>query len=376
MSLFAYRKTHQQANHTSIIEALGVNLCRCTGYRPIIDAAVKMFDSTLNDQFLKNEAKTIENLALINSENSTITLKNNDKQYFAPTSTDELARLLLAYPKARLVAGGTDLCLEFTQMLKEIGCLIYTGLVNELQTIELTHNNLIIGAAVTFNQVKSQLVQQFPDLEELISRLGSFQIRNQATIAGNIGNASPIGDIPPILIALGAKLILRRGNKQRTVSVEEYFVRYKVTILQTSEFIERILIPVAKDDYQFKVYKISKRLEDDISSTCGAFNLLIKNNKDGQKIVHQVSIAFGGMAEIPKRAKHCEQALLNQVWHSTSINKAMAALAKDFTPISDFRASAHYRLKVSQNLLQRLFLELENNTQQHSAIAVRLTHHA
>lgn len=376
MSMFAYRKSYDKPEKDTIIEALGGNLCRCTGYRPILDAAVKMFDPALTDQFSETETQISDQLNNINHEKFAISLTNDNKQYFAPNTLDELADLMLAHPKARLVAGGTDLCLEFTQMLKEIDCLIYTGQVKELQTIELSNDTLDIGAAVTYNQAKSLLVEQYPDLHELIERLGSYQIRNQATIAGNVGNASPIGDMPPVLIALGAKLVLRKGDVRRTVSVEEYFVRYKVTLLQTSEFIERILVPVAKENFHFKVYKISKRLEDDISATCGAFNLSFGENEAGEKVVKQAFIAFGGMAEIPKRAFHCEQALINHVWNKATIKTAMAELAKDFSPISDFRASADYRLNVSKNLLQRFYLELRQSELQANNLIVRLTHHA
>jgi xanthine dehydrogenase small subunit len=172
--------------------------------------------------------------------------------------------------------------------------------------------------------------------------------------------------MPPVLIALGAKLDLRTGGIRRTISIEEYFLKYKVTTLKKSEFIEKIIIPRPDPLADFKVYKISKRLEDDISATCGAFNIQIE-----QGAVSAVKIAFGGMAEIPKRAKHCEQALLNQPWNSQSIERAMVELKKDFTPISDFRASADYRLEVSKNMLRRLYLELESDCQ-----TIRVTQHA
>ena len=172
--------------------------------------------------------------------------------------------------------------------------------------------------------------------------------------------------MPPVLIALGAELVLRRGEETRVVAVEDYFVKYKVTILQPSEFIEKIIIPRPDSNTQFRVYKISKRLEDDISATCGAFNLRVQNG-----IVTNIVIAFGGMAEIPKRASYCEQALLNQVWNSQTIERAIDQMAEDFTPISDFRASSEYRLSVSQNMLRRLFLETQQDPQ-----IIRVTEYA
>lgn len=355
MSMFAYRKNNQQPDRESINEALGGNLCRCTGYRPIVDAAVQMFEPAGADQFDQTEAAVTTSLNAINQDSSTVELQANGNTFFAPATVQELTDLLQQYPQARLVAGGTDLSLEITQFLRSFEVLISTARVAELTEFTLTENALDIGAAVTYSQVKHELVALYPDLQELIDRLGSRQIRNQGTIGGNVGNASPIGDMPPVLIALGATLVLRKGEARREIPVADYFVSYKVTVQQPGEFIERIIVPRPVEGDLFRVYKISKRLEDDISSTCGAFKVQLE-----QGVVKNICIAFGGMAEIPKRANHCEQALLNQPFTQATINKAMNALAKDFTPISDFRASADYRLRVSQNLLRRLHLELQS----------------
>ena len=366
MSMFALRKNNTSADKHKINESLGGNLCRCTGYRPIIDAAEKLFDQSQNDQFDGTEKAVVEQLNKINSELPQGSLCDLNKQFFSPSSSDQLADLLLEYPQAKLLAGGTDLCLEFTQFLRDAEVLIYTGRATDLTQITLSEQTIELGAAVTYSQAAEYLIEFYPDLKELIERLGSLQVRNQGTIAGNIGNASPIGDMPPVLIAMGAELVLRKGNTTRVVAVEDYFVKYKVTVLQTSEFIEKIIIPRPQQNTQFKAYKISKRLEDDISATCGAFNIQIKNGH-----VVDIAIAFGGMAEIPKRAIHCEQALINQVWSEQTLELAIDEMAKDFTPISDFRASAEYRLLVSQNMLRRLFLEIQDGTQ-----TIRITHYA
>ena len=222
--------------------------------------------------------------------------------------------------------------------------------------IEETPDSISIGAAVNYSDCKDILCREYPDLHELIERLGSRQIRNQGTLGGNVGNASPIGDMPPVLIALNAQLILRSASGSRTLAVEDYFVSYKVTAQRPGEFIESITIPKAKSEYIFRAYKISKRLEDDISAICGIFHLNIQNG-----VVTDVSIAFGGMAEIPKRSETWEQALLNQPWSEATLASAMTALANDYTPISDFRATAKYRTQVSKNLLQRLFLETDGH---------------
>ena len=348
-----------------IIEALGGNLCRCTGYRPIIDAAVQMFDPSLNasdpDRFLRAEKETTAKLKSIATDDVSLqgVFADKIKAYFAPTSVQVLADILKAHPGARLVAGGTDLCLEFTQFLREVEVLVYTGRVRELLEIEETESMLEIGAAVTYSRCKDLLIHHYPDLHELIDRLGSRQIRNLGTIGGNIGNASPIGDMPPVLIALDAELILRRADQKnnsqtRRLPVADYFLAYKVTAQQPGEFIERILIPKPQPGSVFRAYKISKRLEDDISASCVALNIKLEDGR-----VADARIALGGMAEIPRRAASAERALTGATWSEDNILAAQRALAEDFSPISDFRASAEYRLRVSQNLLQRLFLELD-----------------
>ncbi len=244
--------------------------------------------------------------------------------------------------------------------------LIYTGRVVEMLQVGETDSEFEIGAAVTFSQCHDILVQHYPDLRELLERLGSLQIRNQGTLGGNVGNASPIGDMPPVLIALGADLVLRCGEQSRRISVQDYYLSYKKTAQQESEFIERIIVPKPQPGYRFRAYKISKRLEDDISATCAAISVCL----DGDT-VSDVRIAFGGMAEIPARALHCEQALLGQSWSRATIDEAIQSLAKDYTPISDFRASADYRLQVSQGLLERFYLESNLSSEQ-----LRVTHYA
>lgn len=355
MSMFAYRKNHSAPERESIIEALGGNLCRCTGYRPILDAAVHMFESPMEDQFSLSEAEIVSLLESIAADKSGVELRDleNGKQFYAPQNSAELAGLLLQHPEAQLVAGGTDLSLEFTQFLKETEILVYTGRVTELLEVKETTGTLEIGAAASYSDSQQLLLDYYPDMRELLERFGSLQIRNQGTVGGNVANASPIGDMPPILLVLDAELELRRGDKSRRLPIEDFFIAYKKTALRESEFIERVIVPKPEPDLIFRVYKISKRLEDDISASCGAFALQIV---DG--VVTKARVAFGGMAEIPMRAAACERALSGQPLTETTIATAEAALADDFSPISDFRASAEYRLAVSQNMIRRLYLEL------------------
>jgi len=355
MSMFAYRKHCKSPTRQSISNALSGNLCRCTGYRPIIDAAFEMFHGNDEDKFNPCDQETVDTLETLNQSRDTITLSGNGNRYFAPQSSDELARLYMNHPDARLLAGGTDLCLEITQSLNDLDTIIDVSRVKELRTVDDTGENLEIGASVTYSDCSELLVKHYADLRELLDRFGSLQVRNAGTLGGNIANASPVADMSVALIALGASLVLRCGDERRTIDLEDYFLRYKVTAKNTSEFIERIIIPKARPGFQFRVYKISKRLDDDISTVCAAFHLHIDNAG-----VAASRVAFGGMDEIPTRAFNCEQALLGSAWNAATIDRAMQALDQDFTPVSDLRGSADYRMRVSINLLTRLFLETGN----------------
>ncbi|MGH8466756.1 MAG: xanthine dehydrogenase small subunit, partial [Pseudomonas sp.] len=266
----------------------------------------------------------------------------------------DLADLYGSHPEARLLAGGTDLALEVTQFHKTLPVMIYVGNVAELKRIDSTDAHLEIGAATPLTDCYDALSREYPDFGELLHRFASLQIRNQGTLGGNIGNASPIGDSPPLLIALDAQVVLRKGESTRTLALEDYFIDYRITARQESEFIEKIIVPRARSGWTFRAYKVSKRLDDDISAVCAAFNLRIENG-----VVEAARIAFGGMAAIPKRARACEAALVGKPWNQASIERACQALAEDFTPLSDFRASKEYRLLSAQNLLRKYFIELQ-----------------
>jgi xanthine dehydrogenase small subunit len=367
MSLFAHHKNHPAPKREQLLESLGGNLCRCTGYRPIIEAGVQMYDgAAAADKFEESATATCEALAEIEADEAGITLAQESRQYLAPRSLDELAKVLQAQPGARLVAGATDLFLEVTQGLARIDTLVYTGQVPELSRVSKTDTGLAFGAAVSFTQAQGLLCKYWPQLQELIERIGSLQIRNQGTLGGNIANASPIGDMPPVLLALDARLVLRLGSVTRELPLAEFFLSYRVTALQQGEFIERIIVPVPSAGACFRAWKISKRFEDDISAVCGAFNLQLD---DG--IIQSARVAFGGMAEIPRRAPLCEAALTGQPWSEQTIAAAQAALQQDFTPIDDFRASAHYRMTVAQNLLLRCYLAGSMN-----AASLQVNHYA
>jgi xanthine dehydrogenase small subunit len=352
MSLFALQKNSLQADKSAAEEALAGNLCRCTGYRPILEAAASSCTAAPQDQFDQLHEQTLTRLRAIQPD-TTSTLNSAGRQSFAPLTVADLAQLYQDNPEARLLAGGTDLALEVTQMHRSLPVMIYVGNVAELKQVETFDDRIEIGAAVPLTDCYDALTREYPDFGAMLHRFASLQIRNQGTLGGNIGNASPIGDSPPALLTLDAQIVLRQGSSTRTIALADYFVDYRVTVRQEAEFIEKIIVPRAQGRDSFRVYKISKRLDDDISAVCGAFDLRIK---DGQ--ISDARIAFGGMAAIPKRASRCEQALIGKPWNQATIEAAVKALGEDFTPLSDFRASKEYRVLTAANLLRKYFLEL------------------
>ncbi|KIL04674.1 FAD-binding molybdopterin dehydrogenase [Stutzerimonas stutzeri] len=359
MSLFALQKNASAVNEYDphqTHEALAGNLCRCTGYRPILEAAEQACCSKQPDQFDAREAETIAQLKAI-APREMAELSDGEKRCLSPLTVAELAEVYAANPEARLLAGGTDLALEVTQFHRALPVMIHVGQIAEMKQVQLTDRHIEIGAAAPLTDCYAALAAEYPDFGELLQRFASLQIRNQGTLGGNIGNASPIGDSPPLLIALGAEIVLRHGASTRTLPLEDFFIDYKVTARQPGEFIEKVRVPRATPDRLFRAYKVSKRLDDDISAVCAAFDLKIA---DG--VIAEARVAFGGMAAIPKRAAACEATLTGAPWNQQTVEAACDALAEDFTPLTDFRASREYRLLVAQNLLRKCFLEQQAPT--------------
>ncbi|MFI8416361.1 xanthine dehydrogenase small subunit [Serratia sp. NPDC078593] len=348
MSMFCLQKNSHHYQRQIAQQALAGNLCRCTGYRPITSAAQQACDNKVPDSFDRQQQLTVQRLRQIAPTDE---LRVNGKRCLFPHSVDQLAELYQQYPQAKLLAGGTDLALEVTQRHQSIPLMIAVGQIAALQQVEVG-DRLCIGAGATLSQLYPLLTDYHPAFGELLQRFAAQQIRNQGTLAGNIANASPIGDIAPVLLALNATLMLRRGGQQRELPLSAFFLDYRQTALQPGEFIERVLLPAQAPD-DLRVWKVSKRLEDDISAVCGAFNLKIEGG-----VVREARVAYGGMAAVPKRAAACEQALVGALWNSASVERAAQALTQDFTPLSDFRASSAYRMLVAQNLLRRYFIAL------------------
>jgi xanthine dehydrogenase small subunit len=351
MSLFALYHEDRAPSRQRILDVLAGNLCRCTGYRPIVDAARRMHEFGKSDHFSAREAETIARARALDSGDR-LAFAHGGKRYFAPRRIEDLAALCEQFPAACLLAGGTDVGLWVTKQHRDLDLLIHTGAVDELKRLELTDSHLEIGAAVTYAEAMAEIGARWPDFGELIRRLGSVQIRNSGTIGGNVANGSPIGDSMPALIALGAELVLRKGTARRAMPLEEFYLAYRKTALRPGELVERIRVPLPQPERLFRCYKISKRFDQDISALLGAFHLRLDEKK-----VADIRIAYGGMAATPKRARACEQALGSRPWTEATVARGRAALAEDLAPISDMRASAEYRLLAARNLLTKFHLE-------------------
>jgi len=369
MSLFSLYQNKQKFDSHDCAQYLAGNLCRCTGYQPIVNAAKSLNGGKRHDQFLNNMKKTVLSLSALQAKHTTAYLSFNGKEFYGPTSVDDLLKLMSENPDARLIAGSTDLALEVTQQRNELGTLIYLGAIEELRKIEVSTNYIMIGSGVTFESALPVLHEHYPDFAKMVLRLGSKQIRNVATFGGNVGNASPIGDTPPCFIALDAKLTLVTGDQTRSIDIEDFFVDYKKTCLRDGEYISSIEIPRLSGNQLFKVYKISKRIDDDISAVLAAFSITLID-REGDTYVEGARLAYGGMAGIPKRAKNAENALIGLRWDKSSVALAMKAIKSDFKPMSDVRASAEYREQVAKNLLYKCYLDSfdEQNIESFDAI--------
>ncbi|MBO9448987.1 xanthine dehydrogenase small subunit [Tropicibacter sp. R16_0] len=324
---------------------LAGNLCRCTGYAPIIRAAEACEDKPV-PTWVNNDCAFVLPKATEVAE---------DGPAHAPTSSDELAAVYAANPDATIIAGATDVGLWVTKQLRDLNSVIFLNRCDDLKDVEVTETNVRFGAMVDMNTVGDTLSDLHPSYAEMVRRYASVQVRHAATIGGNIANGSPIGDNPPALIALGATLHLRKGDTRRDMPLEDFFIDYGKQDRQPGEFVEAVSFPRQPDT--LKCYKLSKRFDQDISAVCGCFNITVA---DG--IVTNARIAFGGMAGIPKRATAVEAALIGQPWTVATITAAKAKFDADFTPLTDMRASAEYRLETARALLERYFAESQGQT--------------
>lgn len=349
MSLWQHYEAHIDNSGTSraqLANDLSGNLCRCTGYRPILDAGEKMF-TLPRVPFDYSGARTKLNaLAQVATR-----FEDAEGRYFAPDSLAALLQLRRRLPDSTLLAGGTDIGLWTNKLFRSLGTIIYTRNVPELHALTVDENHVSIGAAVSLTDAYNTVCADYPQLTELRDRFASLPIRNAGTLGGNVANGSPIGDSAPWLIALGAEVVLSNVDGERTIPLASLYTGYMQQSRQDDDILRAIIIPRPRKDQQFHCWKISKRYDSDISAVCGAFSLIVESGQ-----ISEARVAFGGMAATTARATDCEADLLGQAWTRNTVDSAMQALDRDYTPMSDMRASKSYRKTIARNLLYRFYL--------------------
>jgi xanthine dehydrogenase small subunit len=349
MSLFARYLDARPISREDLLDTLSGNLCRCTGYRPIIEAGCAMRTLPTPTHWSTEAAQAPERLEALQALQRTQALRLPD--FEAPRSLDELAEALQRSPDALLLGGGTDIGLWVTKQLRTLPKLISTAEVAELQHLSFGESFIEVGAAVPLTDAWAALVREYPQLDELARRFASPPVRNSGTLGGNVANGSPIGDSMPVLIALGTEITLRCGTHTRRLPLEAFYLDYQKKDLRPAEFLVSLHVPRAAPGHLLASYKLSKRFDQDISAVCAAFQL-----RREAGVIREARIAYGGMAATPRRAAATEAALIGKPWSPTTLDAACAALAEDFQPLSDMRASAGYRLRTASALLRRFWL--------------------
>ncbi len=363
MTLAATYEKHQEAGTVAtrqqLADELSGNLCRCTGYRPIVDAGQRMFElpaRRLDTAPIMVLLKQLRELPALHYQapNPAVLHDGTPRtdRFYAPRTLDELARLRALRPDARLLAGCTDIGLWVNKQFRDLGDILYLGEVDELKRIAVVDGELHIGAGATLEDAWSALAVHWPQLNEAWLRFAGPPVRHAGTMGGNIANGSPIGDSAPVLMALSASVVLQRGQTTRSMLLDDFYVDYMKNQLAPGEFVLAMRVPLPTPTQQLRAYKITKRYDCDISALFAA--LVIELDGD---IVRSARFAFGGMAAVVKRAHGAEAAVIGQAWTAATIDAAMAALDHDFKPLSDLRASADYRRQVARGLLKRLWLE-------------------
>jgi xanthine dehydrogenase small subunit len=350
MSLWSAYEHHNacasRPSRQQLADELSGNLCRCTGYRPILDAGQRMFELPRVDF----DAAPV--VAALESLQADAGLSGYAGAFHAPRTLAEFAALRAAKPGALILAGSTDMGLWVTKGLRDLGELIHVGEVAELKRIEERDGQLHIGAAASLEDAWRALATRWPTLQEVWLRFASPPIRNAGTMGGNVANGSPIGDSAPVLMALAAQIVLRQGPRVRTMPLRDFYLDYMKNRLEAGEFVQGMTLPVPQPGWQIRAYKISKRFDCDISALCAGLALRL----DGDTVAG-VRIVFGGMAATVRHADKAEAALLGKPWTQAGVDAAKLALGADYTPLTDMRAGAEYRLQVARNLLQRFWLE-------------------
>lgn len=372
MTLAACYEQHQEAatrpSRQALADALAGNLCRCTGYRPILDAAQRMFDlpqQRLQLQTIAEQLRSLSQQPPLRYAGPAADGSGREQHFHAPRSVDALADVRLKHPQARLLAGSTDVGLWVNKQFRELGDIVYLGDVSELRDIKpRADGSLLISAGAPLEDAWAALAARWPELQELWLRFAGPPVRHAGTLGGNLANGSPIGDGAPALIALNASLVLRRGTEQREMPLEQFYVDYMKNRLEPGEWLQAVIIPPQPASQHLRAWKLSKRFDSDISSLCGVFALSLQAG-----VITQARLAFGGMAATVRRASASEAALLGQPWNEATLLAAQSALDRDFKPLTDLRASAIYRLDAARGLLRRLWLQ----TRPHQPLSVETT---
>jgi xanthine dehydrogenase small subunit len=354
MSLYALWMRNPEPSAAAIEKALQGNLCRCTGYEAIVRAAhaISNYGKAAEDPLASERVTVAKKLSALR-DSARVEIGEGRDRLVVPANVDDFAAILDAEPNATIIAGSTDVGLWVTKFMREISPAVFIGGLDELRRISERDGMISIGAGVTYTEAFSMLSERIPALGPLFDRIGGDQVRNMGTIGGNIANGSPIGDTPPPFIALGATLTLRKGNERRIIPLEDFFIAYGKQDRRPGEFVEAVDVPVPAEGAHFAVHKVTKRRDEDITAVLCAFHLTLS----GDGTVSDVRIAYGGMAATPKRAKAVEAALHGRPWIEATVEEALGAYDEDFTPLTDMRASAEYRMLVAKNLLRRFYLE-------------------
>ena len=372
MSLFGLYKNAHRPSRGAIEDALSGNLCRCTGYRPIVAAAQAMYDvdpaeagggwrgpgvAADGSRVVSRDEESLAAQLAALAAPETLLYEACGRRWWAPRTGDALADILAAQPSARIVAGATDVGLWVTKELRDVGDLVYTGDAGELARIGESATHVSIGAAATLGDAFAALDASWPELRETWSRFASVPIRNSGTLGGNVANGSPIGDSMPVLMALGATVVLRRGDATRELAVEDFYVGYRKTALQPSEFVVEVRVPRRAPGTLLRAYKVGKRYDQDISAVFACVALVVADGR-----IASARIGCGGVAATPRRATATEAALAGRAWDDATAEAAARTLAGEFAPIDDMRASAAYRRAVLANLLRRFRAETRGAT--------------
>ena len=351
MALFSLYKNVQEPSRPEIDDALTGNLCRCTGYKPIIEAAAKACVHNAKDQFSSDEPHVVKLLKSISPES--LHLQTKTQNYYQPVTLSEALSLKRQHPDAIVINGATDVALRVTKKHEVLKEIIDLSAVSSLKHVAVNGSSMTLGAGLSLQEVMENVRTEFPALSEMLGVFGSQQIRNLATLGGNLGTASPIGDAIPVLMAYSAKVILQNLDGTREVALDNYITGYRQTVRKPDELVVGVVLPKPRPRAIVKSYKVSKRKDLDISTVSGGFRLELSTTNG----VALITLAYGGMAERTRRAVTCEQFLLGKTWERETIEQAMPLIDADFTPISDARGSAEFRRVAARNLLLKFWSE-------------------